>query len=183
MRVQAVDGFRHGTGLDLTGYEDGTENPQGPDALAAAVVKGAGPGLDGASFAAVQQWLHDFDRFDAMSLEEQDNTIGRRRRDNEELDTAPASAHVKRTAQEDFEPAAFILRRSMPWSDGQGRGGLQFVAFGKTFTAFEAQLRRMIGAEDGTQDALFRFTWPVSGSYFWCPPMHDGRLDLRALGV
>jgi len=182
-RVQAVDGFRHGTGLDLTGYEDGTENPQGPDALATALVKGAGPGLDGASFAAVQQWLHDFDRFDAMSSEEQDNTIGRRKRDNEELDAAPASAHVKRTAQEDFEPAAFILRRSMPWSDEQGRGGLQFVAFGKTFAAFEAQLRRMIGAEDDIRDALFRFTRPVSGSYFWCPPMHEGCLDLRALGV
>jgi len=98
MRVQAVDGFRHGTGLDLTGYEDGTENPQGPDALAVAVVKGAGPGLDGVSFAAVQQWLRDFDRFDAVSPGEQDNTIGRRKHDNEELDEAPASAHVKRTA-------------------------------------------------------------------------------------
>jgi len=31
----------------------------------------------------------------------QDNTIGRRRRDNDELDEAPASAHVKRTAQEE----------------------------------------------------------------------------------
>ncbi len=183
VRVQGVDGFRHGTGLDLTGYEDGTENPQGPAALATAVVSGAGAGLDGASFVAVQQWLHDFDRFDAMSPEEQDNTIGRRRRDNEELDEAPASAHVKRTAQEDFEPAAFILRRSMPWSDEQGRGGLQFVAFGKTLAAFEAQLRRMIGAEDGIRDALFRFTRPVSGSYFWCPPLHAGRLDLRALGI
>jgi len=124
VRVQGVDRFRHGTGLDLTRYEDGTENPQGPNALAAAVVSGAGPGLDGASFVAVQQWLHDFDRFDAMSPEEQDHTIGRRKRDNEELADAPASAHVKRTAQEDFEPTAFILRRAMPWSDEQGRGGL-----------------------------------------------------------
>jgi len=57
------------------------------------------------------------------------------------------------------------------------------VAFGRTFEAFEAQLRRMVGAEDGTQDALFRFTRPFSGSYFWCPPLHDGYLDLQVLGV
>ena len=181
--VQAVDAFRHGPGLDLTGYEDGTENPKGQAALDAAVVSGAGAGLDGASFVAVQQWLHDFDSFDAMSRGEQDDAIGRRKSDNVELDDAPASAHVKRTAQESFEPEAFILRRSMPWSDDQGQGGLLFVAFGKTFDAFEAQLRRMIGAEDGTRDALFRFTRPISGGYYWCPPVRDGRIDLDALGI
>ena len=75
-----------------------------------------------------------------------------------------------------------MLRRSMPWTEGQ-RAGLVFVAFGKSFDAFEVQLQRMIGAEDGITDALFRFTRPVTGAYFWCPPLHDGRLDLRALGL
>ena len=181
--VQGVEAFRHGPGLDLTGYEDGTENPQGEAAVDAAVVGDAGAGLDGASFVAVQQWLHDFDGFDTMSPGEQDDAIGRRKSDNEELDGAPASAHVKRTAQESFEPEAFVLRRSMPWSDEQGQGGLQFVAFGKTLDAFEAQLRRMVGAEDGIMDALFRFTRPISGSYYWCPPMLGRSLDLRALGM
>jgi len=36
----------------------------------------------------------------------------------------------------------------------------------------------MLGAEDGIADALFRFTRPISGSYFWCPPMRGGRIDL-----
>ena len=71
----------------------------------------------------------------------------------------------------------------MPWCDDQGQGGLEFVAFGRSFAAFEAQLQRMVGAEDGTQDALFRFSRPITGSYFWCPPMHNGRLDLRGLGL
>lgn len=179
---QVVEAFRHGSGLDLSGYEDGTENPTGDAALHAAFVAGQGAGLDGGSFVAVQQWLHDFGQFEAMSPREQDNAIGRRRSDNVELDDAPASAHVKRTAQESFEPEAFMLRRSMPWSEGQ-RSGLVFVAFGRSFDAFEAQLRRMIGAEDGITDAIFRFTRPVTGGYFWCPPLRNGRLDLRALGL
>jgi porphyrinogen peroxidase len=74
------------------------------------------------------------------------------------------------------------LRRSMPWADGM-RIGLNFVAFGKSFDAFEAQLRRMVGAEDGITDALFKFTLPITGSYFWCPPMAGNRLDFRALAL
>jgi putative iron-dependent peroxidase len=41
----------------------------------------------------------------------------------------------------------------------------------------------MVGAEDGITDALFKFTQPVSGSYFWCPPMTRAKLDLSALGL
>jgi putative iron-dependent peroxidase len=44
-------------------------------------------------------------------------------------------------------------------------------------------MHRMVGAEDGIVDALFRFTLPETGSYFWCPPVTDGRLDLSALGI
>lgn len=177
-----VDGFRYDRGLDLTGYEDGTENPTDDDAVAAAIVQGAGAGLDGSSYVAVQQWVHDLDRFAAKPQAERDDIIGRRLRDNEELDDAPGSAHVKRTAQESFEPEAFVVRRSMPWADAGGEG-LMFVAFGASLDAFEVQLRRMMGEEDGVTDALFRFTRPVSGSYFWCPPVAGGKLDLSALGV
>ena len=179
---QVIDAFTYGTGRDLTGYEDGTENPKGERASEVAIVRGQGDGLDGSSFVAVQQWVHDLDRFEAMSPQEQDNTIGRRRSGNDEIEDAPPSAHIKRTAQESFDPAAFVLRRSMPWTDGW-RAGLVFVAFGASFDPFEALLRRMVGAEDGIVDALFTFTRPISGAFFWCPGMQDGRLDLRLLGV
>lgn len=70
----------------------------------------------------------------------------------------------------------------MPWADETGEG-LVFVAFGESFRPFEALLRRMVGADDGIADALFTFTRPISGNYFWCPPMHKGKLDLRALAL
>jgi len=47
---------------------------------------------------------------------------------------------------------------------GRSAGGLNFVAFGKSFDVFEAQLKRMVGAEDGITDALFKYTRPVNGS-------------------
>ena len=175
---QAVESFKHGSGRDLTGYEDGTENPEGEAAIQAAFSHD--PTLAGSSFVAVQQWRHDYDRFEAMPQSERDHSIGRRLSDNEELDDAPASAHVKRTAQESFEPEAFLLRRSMPWSDSHG-SGLMFVGFGHSLAAFEAQMLRMLGLHDGITDALFRFTQPLTGSYYWCPAQTNGKLDLSPI--
>ena len=177
-----VDSFAYDQNHDLSGYEDGTENPEGDEAIQAAIVQGQGAGLDGGSFVAVQQWLHDFDILDEMTTDERDDVIGRHIRDNEEFEEAPESAHVKRAAQESFEPEAFMLRRSMPWAEGS-EAGLVFVAFGHSFDAFEAILSRMLGNEDSIRDGLFTFTRPVSGAYFWCPPVKDGRLDLSVLGL
>jgi porphyrinogen peroxidase len=176
------DGFQFAGGLDLTGYIDGTENPEGARAAQVALIAGKGAGLDGSSFVAVQKWQHDLSAFEAMPQAQQDATIGRRRSDHEELVEAPKSAHVKRTAQEDFEPEAFLLRRSMPWAEGQ-QEGLMFVCFINHFDSFEAIARRMLGLDDGIVDALFEFTQPVSGAYFWCPMVKAGRLDLRALAI
>lgn len=179
--VRFTNAYKYDGGLDLSGYEDGTENPQDDEALKTAIVGDAQGALAGSSFVAVQNWLHDFEVLDALSQSEKDNIIGRRLIDNEEFDEAPASAHVKRTAQESFTPEAFVVRRSMPWNDGLD-GGFMFVAFGTSNDAFEAQLRRMAGVDDGIIDGLFRFTEPVSGSYFWCPPVTSaGRLDCHCL--
>jgi len=70
----------------------------------------------------------------------------------------------------------------MPWADASG-AGLVFVAFGHSFAAYDALLRRMLGLDDGITDALFGFTRPVSGAYFWCPPMAQARVDFTALGI
>jgi len=180
--AEEVATFRYQDGRDLSGYEDGTENPTGDDAVAAAIVAGAGAGLDGASFVAAQRWRHDLDQLATHGEAARDGMIGRRRRDNEELADAPPSAHVKRTAQESFDPPAFMVRRSMPWG-GVGDNGLYFVAYGASLDRFERALRRMVGEGDGIVDGLFGFTRPVTGGYYWCPPLAGGRLDWSALGV
>lgn len=176
----AVDCFTFRHNRDLSGYEDGTENPKDEAAVQAAIVQQDKPGYYGSSFVAVQQWLHNLTHFESLPQKERDNIIGRSLSDNEELESAPESAHVKRSAQESFSPAAFMFRRSMPWNDAT-REGLMFVAFGHSLNAFEAVLRRMVGLEDGITDGLFRFSQPLTGAYFWCPPLAGGTLDLSLL--
>jgi porphyrinogen peroxidase len=171
-----VDAFVYDTGRDLTGYEDGTENPKGEAATEAAIVTDVALAPAGSSFVAVQVWQHDLARFFALSKQEQDNIVGRERESNEEMPEAPAFSHVKRTAQESFDPEAFVVRRSMPWTEG-ARSGLVFVAFGDTLDSYEKQLRRMSGLDDGIVDGMFRFSTPLTGGYYWCPPVSGGRIS------
>src|SRR5258708_27258074 len=56
---EEVSCFKYRDGRDLSGFIDGTENPKGQLAVEAAIVRGAGPGLDGSSFVAVQRFVHD----------------------------------------------------------------------------------------------------------------------------
>jgi putative iron-dependent peroxidase len=167
----------HG-GRDLTGYEDGTENPAGDAAWAAAFLQEGA--FAGSSFVAAMRWQHDLAAFAALPEAARDHIMGRRIRDNAEIADAPPSAHVKRAAQESFDPPAFMLRRSMPWA-GAERAGLYFVAYGADLDRFERVLRRMLGLEDGIADALLGYSSPQTGAYFWCPPVREGRLDLGAV--
>ena len=161
--------------FDLTGYEDGTENPKGQKA------KSFGFAANGSSYLALQKWLHQWDKINSMHVADMNKTIGRNKKTNAELETAPESAHVKRSTQEDFTLSdgtqGFSLRRSLPWSDGK-HSGLMFAAFGKNFEAFELQFQRMVGADDGITDALFKISKPLNTNFFWCPPVVAGKITI-----
>lgn len=179
---EEVDAFQYQGGRDLTGFEDGAGDLRGDDARSAALVVGAGPGLDGGTFVAVQRYRHDLGRFRALSPAAQEAVMGRRRTTNEALVDAPASAHAKRTAPEGFDPPALMLRRSMPWG-GVAEQGLYFVAFGASVDRFKRLLARMAGRADGVADARMAYTRALSGGYYWCPPVQGDRLDLSRLGL
>ena len=174
----SAPGYQHRDSRDLSGYIDGTANPEGEEAVEAALHDGPA-GLAGGSFLHAMRWVHDLDALRAMRQGDRDLMIGRRISDNEEIEDAPESAHVKRTAQEDV---GVLLRRSMPWGS-LDRAGLMFLAYSRDPDVFQAHARRMVGLEDGVVDALHRFSRPVSGGLYWCPPVAGGRLDLSALGI
>jgi putative iron-dependent peroxidase len=134
--AQSASLFSYRQGRDLTGYRDGSANPKGEAVHAAAFMDAARGAPANASFALVQRWLHFRDRFRGLSDSARDHVIGRGAEQDDELPEAPASAHIRRTEQESYSPAAFMFRRSMPWGDGR-RHGLQFIAFMNDLTKAE----------------------------------------------
>ncbi|WP_119344368.1 Dyp-type peroxidase [Facilibium subflavum] len=168
---------------DLSGFEDGTENPKQDDRYNVAIIDDKKKYLHGGSCWAVQKWVHDFDWLDKASLQAKEAAIGRSLSDNRELENAPDSAHVKRTEQESFDPEAFMWRRSMPWIDDKLQGGLMFSCFARSFYPFEVQFNRMTGEDDGVVDGVFKFSKIKHTTFLWCPPFFKGKLDLSFLSL
>jgi putative iron-dependent peroxidase len=81
-----------------------------------------------------------------------------------------------------IDPQACTWRRSIPWAK-PGEHGFEFIAYGESVDRFERVMRRMAGLDDGTVDGLFTFSRPVTGAYYWCPPVAQGKLDRRAIGL
>lgn len=172
--VDVNDTFVYHGNKDLTRFEDGTENPKDDAAVAAAIR------ADGSSFLVIQRWVHDLTRFRAFEEERRELLIGRRAESNEEIEDAPDSAHIKRAEQEAYDPPAFMVRRSMPWASAT-QEGLEFIAHVESLDRYERVLRRMVGHDDGIVDGLFSFSRPVTGGYYWCPPVEGERIDFSAL--
>ncbi|MFA5884408.1 MAG: Dyp-type peroxidase [Acidimicrobiia bacterium] len=156
---------------DLTGFIDGTENPPAHEAPGVAVVA-EGPGAGG-SFVILQRWVHHLGAFHALSLEEQEGVIGRRKADSVELDDdqKPDTAHIARVVIEEDGEELEIYRRSTPFGT-VGEHGLQFVGFSADPSRFDKMLARMFGTTgDGLHDHLTDFSTPVTGAYYFAPSL------------
>jgi putative iron-dependent peroxidase len=160
---------------DLTGFIDGTENPQIEDAPEVAIVP-EGPG-EGGAHVITMKWVHDLAKFHALSQDEQEAVIGRTKPDSQERDDKPETAHISRVVIEEDGEELEIFRRSAPFGTVTELG-LYFVAFSADPTRFEKMLNRMFGTDDDLHDHLTDFTTPVSGAFYFAPSLEAlKRLD------
>jgi putative iron-dependent peroxidase len=166
--------FVHRDSLDLTGFIDGTANPTLVEAPAAALVPDGQPGAGGSHVLAMR-WVHDLDAFEALPVAEQERVIGRTKASSIELegDAKPPTAHIARVEIEDAAGNELpIYRRSVPFGT-VAEHGLYFVAFSADRSRFDIMLARMFGTDgDGFHDRLTDFSRPVSGAYYYAPPLN-----------
>lgn len=177
-----VPAFVRAGNRDLTGFVDGTENPESYEARQAAACIPSGEKGAGGSIALTQIWRHDLAGFHALPLPVQEQVIGRTREDDIELDDdrMPADSHVSRTDVKLDGVAMEIYRRSAPFGTA-AEGGLCFVAFACEQIRMDIQLKRMFGmTDDGLHDRLIEFSSAVTGSYWYVP---DSQSLAGALGT
>jgi putative iron-dependent peroxidase len=167
-------GFVHRDSRDLTGFIDGTANPSLLEAPIAALVPDGQPGAGGSHVLAMR-WVHDLDSFEALPTGDQEAVFGRTKADGIELadGTGPPTAHIARVEIEDAAGVELpIYRRSVPYGT-VAEHGLYFVAFSADRSRFDTMLGRMFGTDDdGLLDRLTDFSRPVSGAYYYAPPLN-----------
>ncbi|MDB5040765.1 MAG: Dyp-type peroxidase, partial [Candidatus Eremiobacteraeota bacterium] len=165
--------YRHSR--DLTGFEDGTENPSLMEAPDVVTVADGAPGAGG-SVLLVQQWRHLADDWSALPQEKQELVIGRTKPDSIELpeNVMPVDAHVPRTTIEENGEELDIFRRNVAYGSVREHGTV-FVGFGADQHRLDRMLRRMAGAEDGVRDALTTYSTPLTGAYYFIPSLRSLR--------
>ncbi len=172
--VDEVHGFRFFEMRDLLGFVDGTENPEGPDAVTAAQIGDEDPEFTGASYVHVQRYVHDMAAWNALSVTEQELVIGRTKLEDIELDDAvkPSNSHVAlNTLTDDDGNELQIVRANMPFGTlGDGASGTYYIAYSADPGITEQMLRNMfLGDPPGNTDRILDFSAALTGTMFFVP--------------
>ncbi len=166
--------FQYLDSRDLTGFVDGTANPEPKEAPRVALVPDGEPGAGG-SYVIAMRWVHNLTAFHDLPVAEQERVIGRTKADSVELPEAdmPDTAHISRVEIERDGEELAIFRRSVPFG-GIEEHGLMFLAFAKEPQRYNEMLRRMFGlAEDGLEDRLIDFSRVTHAAYYFAPSEDD----------
>ena len=115
---------------------DGTENPAGVGAAAAALIGDEDPAFANGSYVIVQKYVHDLKSWDALPVEEQERAIGRSKLEDIEMadDVKPANSHVAlNTIIDESGEQHQILRFNMPFGRVGAHGfGNYFIGYARS---------------------------------------------------
>jgi len=172
--VDEVHGFRFFEQRDLLGFVDGTENPDGPDAVVAARIGDEDPDFAGGSYVHVQKYTHDMAAWNSLSVTEQERVIGRTKLEDIEFDDdeKPPNSHLALNVIEDADGNELqIVRGNMPFGSlGNGESGTYYIAYSADPDVTERMLRNMfIGDPPGNTDRILDFSTAVTGGMFFTP--------------
>lgn len=160
---------------DMTGFIDGTANPkEDGERRGAALIGSEDPAFTGGSYVLTQRYVHNLAGWEKLAVHEQEMRIGRTKKESEELPEGvkPPTAHISRVEIEKDGQELKIVRHSMPYGRAGGEAGLFFIAYARDPGIFELMLAAMFGSTgDGKHDHLMDFTRPVSGAFFFAPPL------------
>lgn len=172
--VDEVHGFKFFDERDLLGFVDGTENPEAEKAVETVTIGDEDKPYAGGSYVIIQKYLHDMSGWEALSTEQQEDTIGRSKVADIEMDDdeKPANAHIKLNVIHDADGKQLkIVRDNMPFgSVGEKEFGTFFIGYAKDPSVTERMLRNMfIGDPPGTYDRILDFSTPKTGALFFVP--------------
>lgn len=167
--------FIYGDSLDLSGFIDGTGNPEPERDVEVAIVP-AGESGAGGSFIIAQRWVHDLEAFNLLPVEEQEKVFGRTKADSTRLKVQPPTSHLShvelregKTGDESTPKRDEISRRSTPYAFHDGTVGLYFMAFCKSQAPLRERMRAMYGMDGQVRDRLTSYSNPASGSFYFAP--------------
>ena len=172
--IDEVQGFRSFDARSMLGFVDGTENPEGEAADAAAFVGDEDPAFRGGSYVLVQKYLHRMAAWNALPVAEQEKVFGRTKTDDVEMDDAvkPGNSHIAlNVITDDNGEELKIVRANLPFGQpSRGEFGTYFIGYARDPAITLRMLSNMfIGDPPGNYDRLLDFSEAVTGTLFFVP--------------
>lgn len=160
---------------DMTGFIDGTGNPEAERDTEVAIVPDGQAG-EGGSFIIAQRWVHDLAGFHSLPVPEQEGVFGRTKEDSTRLDAQPPHSHLSHVELREGETGDAskpkrdeMSRRSTPYAFHDGTCGLYFMAFCRSQAPLRERMEAMYGMNGQVRDKLTDFSQPASGSFYFAP--------------
>jgi putative iron-dependent peroxidase len=171
--------FIYRNSLDLTGFIDGTGNPEPEDQHDRGIIPDGQPGAGG-SFCIAQRWVHDLNYFNGLPLADQEALFGRTKADSTRLDVQPPRSHLSHvelrqgdTADASKPKRGEMVRRSTPYAFHDGTIGLYFMGFCREQAPLRERMEAIYGMNGQPRDALTDYSTPASGSYYFAPSVES----------
>jgi len=171
--VEEVSCFKYLDSRDLTGFVDGTENPEGNHRTKVALVnKEDDAAFANGSYLHLQRFVHNLNNWQTLPVKEQEDIMGRTKEENIEYKSQnkPLTAHTKRASAKGINGEGLeILRHSMPYAS-LSEAGLLFASYCNSPVNFSKMLENMmLGDGSGHTDKLMNYTKAVTGQAFFAP--------------
>jgi len=170
--VEQTKAFRYLDGRDLTEFAQCIDNPRGMQKFDVAIVGDNDPDFAGGSYLHVQRFSHNLDKWNELSVIEQELIMGISKREGKALveHMLSPSSHLQRVQATDSNGSPVrVLQQSMPYGDLQELG-MYFIACACSPKPFKQILEsRFFGDGDGHYDKLLDFTTAETGAAFFAP--------------
>lgn len=158
-------------------FVDGITSPSDPASVVEQILGTGTQSAAGSCWALAQKFEVAWAAFSGMSVDAQQNVIGR---DDHAvlIPDQDIRSHIKRVRilAEDHSNRE-LVRQALPFghapSGGGREKGIYFAAFTRDTATFEHMLQRMIGGPSGDSDKLLGVIRAVSGGYFYVPSAEE----------
>ena len=166
--IEEDRGFRYFEGRAIIGFIDGTEAPVGEELIESALVGEEDPFFENGSYLFAQKWIHDMDKWESLSTEEQEKAVGRRKFNDLELDDDEKYENAHTVASKfivDGEEKK-IVRMNVPYTDTHtGDIGTYFMGYSGSWAVTKGMMQNMVD----TDDFLLSFSRIVTGQLYFIP--------------
>lgn len=167
---EETHGFRYLEGRAIFGFIDGTEAPSLADSPQWAIVGEEDPKFVNGSYAFLQKWVHDMDKWASYTTEQQEKGIGRHKFSDIELPEDEKSqnpaAHNVASKVEFNGDEQKIIRMNVPFSDPAfNYTGTVFIGYARRWSVTKAMFQQMVDKND----FLFTFSQVITGQLFFIP--------------